>query len=146
MDKELLLEVANNIIDTMPLINRSIFNPSGMTKECLVPPSHIQVIVYLSKRESSSVSEIASVLGISRPNMTPLIDKLIAENFVERNIDPSDRRVIRVKLTESAKEFLTSHKQELATKLSKRLSSLSVEDLDLFQESLFNISNIVSKL
>lgn len=146
MDKDLLLEVANNIIDTMPLINRTIFNPSGMTKECLVPPSHIQVIVYLSKRESSSVSEIASVLGISRPNMTPLIDKLIAENFVERNIDPSDRRVIRVKLTDSAKEFLINHKKHLASQLVDRLATLSEHDLKLFQDSLFNISNIVSKL
>lgn len=146
MEKDLLLELANYLIETMPLINKHIFNANGMAKECLVPPSHIQVIVYLSKKESSSVSEIASVLGISRPNMTPLIDKLIAENFVERNIDPSDRRVIRVKLTDTAREFLADHKKNLALKLAQRLSSLSNEDLILFKESLFNISNIVSKL
>ncbi|MGL4773244.1 MAG: MarR family winged helix-turn-helix transcriptional regulator [Clostridium sp.] len=146
MDDDLLLELSNKILNTMPTINRKIFNMTSMMKDCTLPLSHMQVILYLSKRESSSVSEIAKVLGISRPNMTPIIDKLINENLVERNVDSTDRRVIRVNLTSNAKGFMAKHQQKVSRSLAEKLSALNNEDLITLQDSLTTLANIVNKI
>ncbi|MGL5152030.1 MAG: MarR family winged helix-turn-helix transcriptional regulator [Clostridium sp.] len=146
MDTDLLLEISGKILSTMPTINRKIFNVGSMMKNCHLPLSHMQVILYLSKKESSSVSEIAKILGISRPNMTPIIDKLISENLVIRSTDSSDRRVIQVKLTNNAKEFMKEHNKMLSEQLAKKLNSLCEDDLISLQRNLLEISEIVNKL
>ena len=37
---------------------------------------------------------MAKDLSISKPNMTPIIDKLVKEGYVDRYYDDNDRRVI----------------------------------------------------
>ncbi len=53
--------------------------------------------------------------------MTPIIDKLIQENLVERFTDPNDRRIIRVRVTEKGHEFcLKQRKKKLKSILKKK--------------------------
>jgi len=44
------------------------------------------------------MSEIGKHLGIPKPNVTALIDKLIDEKLSERLPDKTDRRIIKIKL------------------------------------------------
>ncbi len=46
--------------------------------------SHMKVIFYLANKKSMSVSNVAKWLYISKPNMTPIIDKLIDQRYVNR--------------------------------------------------------------
>ena len=46
-----------------------------------------------------------NLLEISKPNVTPLIDKLIVLGFVQREPDQSDRRVIKISITEAGRRY-----------------------------------------
>ena len=108
--------------------------------------SEFKVMGMLMRHGSLPISRIGNWLGISKPNMTANIDKLIEENLVERKSDPTDRRVVNVSLTEKGVEYMKRSWDEAHEAVKLRLSSLTIEEMDLLYTSLENIRTILSKL
>lgn len=52
-------------------------------------------------------AELADAAGVTRATMTGLIDTLERDGYVVREPDPSDRRMLLVRLTRKAENFLT---------------------------------------
>ncbi|MDN9293139.1 MarR family transcriptional regulator, partial [Clostridioides difficile] len=109
-------------------------------------PSHAKVILYLMTSNSSSISQIASNLGILKSNMTPIIDRLVEHGLVNKFPDPKDRRILRVELTDKAFKLFDAVKAILKESLVKKLSNLSEEELTLLDEHTLKLSEIVKKL
>lgn len=141
-----LNETSNYLFDLLFLLNRRIFNHSEFIKGLPLAPSHVKVIFHLMHSGPSPVSQIARDLSISKPNMTPIIDRLIQDGFVTRFEDPNDRRVIRVQITEKSKELFKFQKQLVKDTLKIKLSHLDNEDLETLQNSIKVITNIIGKL
>lgn len=53
-----------------------------------------------------TVSEISDFLGVTSPTVTQLLNSLEEGGFVERSADPSDRRAVRIRLTEKGESAL----------------------------------------
>ena len=53
-----------------------------------------------------SVSEISRRFGIAKPNITPLVDRLISAGLVERVRNKADRRVVDVYILDAGREKL----------------------------------------
>jgi DNA-binding MarR family transcriptional regulator len=123
-----------------------IFHQKEILKNISMPPSHFKVIMYLKRKGSTSISEAAKHLTISKPNMTPIIDKLIAEGMVNRYNDPDDRRIIRIELTDKAREFLKEQEQIIKSILAKKMSSLDSDDLESLSKHVPSITDIILKL
>lgn len=51
-------------------------------------------------------AELAEAAGVTRATMTGLIDTLERDGFVTRESDPNDRRMMTVRLTPKAEQFL----------------------------------------
>lgn len=51
-------------------------------------------------------AELADAAGVTRATMTGLVDTLERDGLVRREPDPDDRRMMSVRLTEKAEEFL----------------------------------------
>src|SRR5690606_33107009 len=52
-----------------------------------------------------SQATLGDMLLVSRPNVTGLIDRLEQRGLVERNDDPDDRRVKRIRMTTQGKKL-----------------------------------------
>lgn len=141
-----LTKISNDLFSLLMQLNSKIFSPDEMIKCAPLPPSHVKVIFYLINNGPSSISDIAHKLGISKPNMTPIIDKLIKEDLVCRQEDPHDRRIVRVELTKKAHDMGESHKQHLRDALLRKISSLSSEDLTKMGDLVRNLTDIIVKL
>lgn len=146
MDNHQLYDVSEKLMQFVLHLNRHLFQPEEIFKGLDVPPSHVKVIFYLSKVGPSSVSQIAKDLKISKPNMTPIIDKLINLELVNRYIDPKDRRVIRIEITDKARELFKSHKESMKCRISSKLSSLDENDIETVDECLEKLYNIFSNM
>lgn len=138
--------ISSDLFNLLIYLHSKLFNPSGLAKSCSMPPSHMKVMFHLRHKRSSSVSEIAKRLLISKPNMTPIIDKLLSDGYVHRYNNPDDRRIIMVELTSKGEDFLKDQAQHMKDKLTDIISPLSDEDLDRLDESVKTMLNIMSKL
>lgn len=66
----------------------------------------MMVIKHQAKEEGISQVEIGKKLVVTASNMTKQLDKLIAEDFVERNAQVGDRRVNLIKITQKGSDLL----------------------------------------
>jgi DNA-binding MarR family transcriptional regulator len=61
-------------------------------------PSEIRVLFCVA-RGDMKVSEISKRMHVTSPTVTQVINGLEANGLVERSVDPTDRRAVRVQLT-----------------------------------------------
>jgi DNA-binding MarR family transcriptional regulator len=135
-----------NLFSLFPLFQKKLMKPENFGDPCDLSHSHFQIILILKEFGILPVSEIGKKLIISRPNMTPLIDKLIKEGLVKRLPSQEDRRIINIDLTDYGQRFLEEHQKMMTNYLKERLSSLSDEDLIQLAASLENIKSVFLKL
>ncbi len=76
--------------------------------------------------EPLSLSELAAKLSCVRSNMTQLVDRLEADDLVQRQHCPSDRRSVKAVITESGKQRQLAGAEAVA-KLHTEFSSLVSE-------------------
>lgn len=146
MNNDAINNIPENLLDLLVLIHNKLLNPNEMVKGSIIPPSHMKVIFYLSKKKTMSVSNVAKCLDISKPNMTPIIDKLINEGFVHRYTDPNDRRKINIELTEKAYSFIEDKKSEMKSILIEKISFLHENDVLKLHSIINDMTEILSKL
>lgn len=78
--------------------------------------------------EGLKASEISSILRVKSPTITPVIRTLEEEGLVERNSDPDDRRVVRIKITEAGQQALREVHREWMNMLQGLVEYLGEED------------------
>jgi DNA-binding MarR family transcriptional regulator len=81
-------------------------------------------------------SELSATLMMSRAGMTSRLDRLEAAGFVERTLDPADRRSFRIRLTESGFEVVDAAMTEHTANVTRLLSSLRGGELGLLDDVL----------
>jgi MarR family transcriptional regulator for hemolysin len=64
--------------------------------------SRARALMRLAEKDGVTQSELAETLGIEQPSLVGLIDGLEKAGFVERRVDPDDRRSRRIHLTPAA--------------------------------------------
>ena len=83
-----------------------------------------RLAIILERAETPpTMGELSTELGIPLSSATRIVDGLVGANFIERIPDESDRRVVRVQMTEAGREIYQSvmefNKQRITHMLSK---------------------------
>lgn len=81
-------------------------------------------------------SELSDMLMMSRAGMTNRIDRLAAAGYVERTIDPADRRSFRVTLTDEGRRVIDETMTDHAATLHRLTDDLPAADLSALSDSL----------
>jgi DNA-binding MarR family transcriptional regulator len=139
MDKML-----DDIYSIVPLFHRTILRVENQGHNPM--SSGFKVMGILMRHGPLPMSKIGTWLGISKPNMTSIIDQLITECWVERKQDQKDRRVIEVGLTPQGKMYMEDRWKEARESARKKLSTLSEEERKTLYASLESVRVILSKL
>lgn len=146
MKKTQLNNTSKELYNLLISLHKKIFSLDEMMKTLSIPPSHAKVIFFLNRNGASYISETAKKLMISKPNMTPIIEKLTSEGLIRRYEDPNDRRILRIELTEDGKNFIKKHEKRVKASLAKKISHLEDEDLTSLQNHISAIEDILSKV
>jgi DNA-binding MarR family transcriptional regulator len=92
-----------------------------------------------------SVSEIGKRLNISKPNMTPLIDRLVNDGMVVREPDAEDRRVIKISITQKGLDLMAVGRKKMKETMEKVFSEFTEEDLTRLSGSLETLKALLLK-
>ncbi len=144
--KKDLNPISNDLFMLFVYLNSRIINHNIMLKGLPIPPSHMKVIFHLTMKGPCPVSRIANDLTISKPNMTPIIDNLIAEGYVHRYDDPNDRRIIMVESTEKSINLLSQKREEMKEHLTEKLLTLSETDIESLRNTLPVLTDVIKKM
>ena len=136
--------IIENLIYLHPLVSKSLTR-SIKTKTNLNPGS-LYILGMLSKYEMLSMSEIGCKLSMPKPHVTTQIDKLISEEMVERVLDPTDRRIVNIRMTDKGKEDFIAIKQEVSQDLRERIQKLDEQKLSILSGSTQLVRDILSEI
>ena len=131
----LLNSIAQNLFNALPIFRKRVLHLDSIQRDCHIPLSHVQVLALLQDHGSMSVSEISQRLGIAKPNITPLADRLIADGLAERQRDPADRRVVNIHIRPEGTQQVNDW--------SERFTHAELKELD---KSLSSVIRILSRI
>jgi len=107
--------------------------------------SQIRTLYAFRDRDSLTMRELATSIGVKMPTMTIMVDSLVNDGIVERERDTHDRRKVNVWLTEKGKKIRSDflkQRQHIARSIFERINPAERKKL---LHSLENICAILAK-
>lgn len=90
--------------------------------------SQCYALAALKGEETLAMGELAGKMQLSVSTMTRVVDQLVGKELVERCVDPQDRRVCCVRLTDGGSELLGTIHGELLEMEKGILEQIGVKD------------------
>jgi len=87
--------------------------------------SALSVLVFGGPR---TIGSLANAEGVTPPTMTRLVAAMAADGLVERLEDPADRRIVRVRASETGRSLLLAGRDRRVVTLASMLGALTVKE------------------
>ncbi|MFD2369973.1 MarR family winged helix-turn-helix transcriptional regulator [Brevibacillus sp. GCM10020057] len=104
-----------------PQLSEPVFGLTG---------TQFYILHQLDQKGKCTVGELADSMGVKPSAITAMIDRLDKHEFVVRDRDDNDRRVVYIRLTKSGAETLKQVKKHRLCILQHYLSHLTAEELE----------------
>ena len=142
---ESLEMIAENVFQIIPLLKKRLSHISAFQSKNGLPLSHFQVLSLLEERGSMSVSEISEYFDIAKPNITPLVDRLVNAGLVDRVRSTTDRRVVFIVILEEGRARLSAIREMLSTNVEEWKRSLTDEEFAHLAEAMGTVVSCLKK-
>ena len=144
--EEKLEGIADSFLLFFPLFYRKFLRVASWKNRVNPINTQFQVLAIVLHSGNLQTSEIGRRLGISSPNMTPLIDRLIEKGYAERLSGSEDRRVIKIAITEKGRRFVAGRRRLMRNEIKKNLSTLSIEDVSTLSGAIETFRQIIARV
>jgi DNA-binding MarR family transcriptional regulator len=116
---------------------------SMQTQGTLLSPPHARLLFTIASGNENGISarDLAESIHVTPGAITQFADTLIEKGLIRRDEDPHDRRIIRMKLTESGKSQYQQLRREFLASAAETLDVLSNAEIKQFIELLAKISS-----
>lgn len=135
---ELTFEVTDEIIKVSEIINE-------VGEECYkrfeLTQAQFKALyyLYLCGDEGSTSSTLSKKLGVKKPSVTTLIDRMTSKGIVIRKENKNDRRYTKVIITEEGKKILAEILPDKENLIASLLGVLPEEQMQILHDSLVKI-------
>jgi DNA-binding MarR family transcriptional regulator len=88
------------------------------------------LLYLLSYHQNSSVKQVADFLGVSKSAVSQLADPLIDKKLIGREIDKTDRRIVRLSLSPEGSKLLKQMTKHKLSDLRSAVDTLNEREID----------------
>ena len=99
-------------------------------------PSQLSALAVVHNRGPLTLGELAELEQVAPPTISKVVAKLEADGLLERQVDPTDRRVSLVQVTKAGAQLHDESKRRRTTWLTGRIRELPAEDQARLAEAL----------
>ena len=138
-------KLAWQILTVAPVLKKRLFRPDFDQGANQLPLSYAQVLATLDIEESMTVSEISERFDIAKPNITPLIDRMIEAGYVKRVRNSTDRRVVHVIILEKGREKVREMVASLTNTVQGWSKTMTEEEIHKVTDAIEEIRSILAK-
>lgn len=98
--------------------------------------AQLKSLLFINFEGETNFRNLAAALGVSPPNVTGIVDRLVEHGLVSREYNPLNRREQKLKLTPAGKELINGLRERLNSRLSSLLERLEIQDLAALAQGL----------
>jgi DNA-binding MarR family transcriptional regulator len=100
-----------------------------------VPPAQLSALSVVVFGGKKSLNELAKTEQVRPPTMSRIVDGLVRDGLVKRDVDKTDRRSIEIKATEKGTRIMHEGRNRREKLLLELLRPLSKEDIELLDRA-----------
>lgn len=123
---------------------RYVFGQSGQATE-QTTMLQVQVLSLLYVYPNSTAKDIGDAMYLSSSATTQLLQRLFESGWIERKNDVTDRRSVRLSLTEAGSEMLHEYRSEKGAKIRDIFSVLTDDELESFVSTIAKLNNTIQE-
>ncbi|PWU43163.1 MarR family transcriptional regulator [Micromonospora globispora] len=97
---------------------------AGRAHRVVLPEAQVELLLLVRAEPGISGKEAARRLGTAPNTISTLVHDLVDAGLLDRERDPADRRVIRLRLTEAAHARMADHARHRTALLTDALATL----------------------
>lgn len=127
---------AAQLLEVVPMVMRAIraLMRAHSAAEMSVP--HFRALGYIQRHPDCSLSAVAEHVGLSVPAASRLVDALVADGLVERQLSATDRRYVALHLTERGTRIREETRAQTLQSLTALLAPLDATERDVIMGAM----------
>jgi DNA-binding MarR family transcriptional regulator len=110
-----------------------------------VTPQQLRVLVVVATHRPANASTVSDALDLHPSSATRLCDRLVGAGLLDRRSDPSDRRQVTLRLTDSGLRLLGAVMEHRRARLTEVLGGLTEDQRRDLERCLTLFSDAVSE-
>ncbi len=123
-------DLTGELFSVVGRFRRQLRRSAGQSFESAqLTESQAELLRLVGRRPGISVSTAAAELGLAANTASTLVSKLTGGGLLVRAVDPADRRVYRLRLTEPAQQMVDSSRAARRTMLTEVLDTLDPSEV-----------------
>ncbi|HXZ95006.1 MAG TPA: MarR family transcriptional regulator [Dehalococcoidia bacterium] len=91
----------------------------------------LKSLFYISRHGRMNLSGLASGIRVTPANVTGIVDRLIEQGLLTRTLDPDDRRVSWLTVTNKGETLISDLREERVREMRRILNKLTEEELSI---------------
>jgi MarR family transcriptional regulator, organic hydroperoxide resistance regulator len=91
--------------------------------------AQLKSLFFIADKGKTNFKKLADALGVTPPNVTGIVDRLVEHGLVSRTENPEDRRIMLLQITAKGRNLLHNLQQNRASHMATILGKLSDEDI-----------------
>lgn len=137
---------AREMLDVMPLVMQDLRRTmrSQSAPDLRVP--ELRSLAFLRHNPGSNLTDLAEYIGVSLPSMSKLVDTLTTRGFIERMPDVSDRRRVRLGLTEAGLAILATAREAVKASFAAKLARLTPQEVATVTASMKLLNTLFAQV
>ncbi len=115
----------------MMSVMRHVRHPAPPPGKLPLSPPQVNILFTIARHEDGmSVKDVAEHTGVTSGAITQFVDTLVQKGLVMREGDPADRRIVRLKVTQLAKDEFERFRREHLASFSRVFEILDDEEIE----------------
>ena len=125
------------------LFNFILYIQEKYMKEKGVPLTmyEVHLLENVSKIKNNTIGNIADAMLVTKGTLSVNASRLIKKGYLTKYVDKDDRRVVRVEITDKAREVLEIHDEFHENLIDRALEDLNLSDNEILNKSFESILN-----
>ena len=130
----------------VPQWHYRIARPCKQLHESGITPEAYHCLLALLWQDGMTMSNLAQLARMRRQQTTKVVDRLLRGGFARRENDPADRRVIRLRTTDYAREYVENFQRQQADYYEQMFEDMGEEDRAAFCGAMEALRDVFSRL
>ena len=87
-----------------------------------------RILKCLERAGPHHLTEVSATLAVKKNTLSELLDRMVRDGLVARELSPDDRRVVRLRITPAGKSAIKEFERSLMDNIGQYLKGLDPED------------------
>lgn len=107
--------------------------------------SQMNMVLMIRVREAVSVTQLASLLSVSPPSVSTMVDRLVERGLLTRTPSSEDRRKVVIRVSPEAIEEISRVEEKVLGAFVRLVEALGPETTQMWCEVLDRIKDVLEK-